>query len=84
VSLFGCRDMAGNGRELTGELVDPRQDGTNPFTEPRRTEDWFILRGQSFRRDRPYVFKSALPQSVQHGDPEDDLGFRVVIELPVE
>jgi formylglycine-generating enzyme required for sulfatase activity len=82
--LSGCRDMAGNGRELTGELVEPRQDGTDPFTEPRRAEDWFILRGHSFRRDQPYTFKSALPQSVQHGDPQDDLGFRVVIELPVE
>jgi hypothetical protein len=88
-SGFHCRDMAGNGRELTRDLTDPRRDGTDPFTEPRE-QDFFRFRGHSFRRDRPYVFKNDEAGAAGfhgrsedggfHGRPEDDVSFRVVIE----
>jgi formylglycine-generating enzyme required for sulfatase activity len=80
----GCRDLARNGPEWTRHLDDGlRQDGTDPFDEPRKS-DWFRWRGQWLGRNGPYrPRKAILVVGGPHGCPHKDVGFRVVIELPV-
>jgi formylglycine-generating enzyme required for sulfatase activity len=87
VSRFHCHDMAGNGRELTRDLADP-PDATVPYAgaHPGQATP-VLLRGHSFDDDQPFTFAQL---EVGSGGTQDydgaryDVGFRVVIELPVE
>jgi hypothetical protein len=86
VSPFGCRDMAGNGREFTSNLQDPR-DATVPVPEPKEGYSVWLL-GQSFQQEQPYRFDNARiqVQSIPYGESSYDIGFRVVvvIDAPAE
>jgi hypothetical protein len=81
VSVFGCRDMAGNGREWTGAVVDSTRR-----VPDLRPGDKVVLRGRSFQDDGPLLFREMDEpgQPVFRPCPADvtlpDLGFRVVVE----
>ncbi len=83
-SLFGCRDMAGNGREFTRDLAEPL-DRTVPFHDPNVTAT-VTLRGTYIVRDEPFTFEELRMRSeaAEYNQPRDDIGFRVVVELPVD
>ncbi len=81
-SVFGCRDMADNGREWT--CTTPRGDLIN-LPGKIAADDQCHLRGGTFLGDDVFRFTDLKHQgllSVQ--DPRNDVGFRVVIEVPRE
>jgi hypothetical protein len=81
-SVFGCRDMADNGREWT--CTTPRGDLIN-LPGKIAAGDQCHLRGGTFLGDDVFRFTDLKHQgllSVQ--DPRNDVGFRVVIEAPRE
>jgi len=86
---FGCRDMAGNGREWTCSIQVP--GGSRPVTIPPSVPEPFtlvMLRGRTFYRSQPEVMPLTYhdlrtvdaqeSEVYQYGLP--DVGFRVVIE----
>jgi serine/threonine protein kinase/formylglycine-generating enzyme required for sulfatase activity len=83
LSVFGCRDMAGNGREWTRTLA-PQENRERLFDfskfEPQQE---VYMRGQSYRAQAAFHFVQHADTDPQPcGSPRDDIGFRVVIELP--
>jgi serine/threonine protein kinase len=83
VSIFGCRDMAGNGREWT-RTVSPQENRERlvDFTKLDPRQEVF-LRGESYRALAPFQFlQRADTDSEYSGTARNDIGFRVVIELP--
>jgi hypothetical protein len=78
-SVFGCRDMADNGREWTatgvrGELINlPGGVDAN---------DKFYLRGGTFHEQEVFRFMDLKQQSLMsvRDMPRNDIGFRIVIE----
>jgi Protein kinase domain/Sulfatase-modifying factor enzyme 1 len=81
-SVFGCRDMADNGREWT--CTTPRGDLIN-LAGKIEASDQCHLRGGTFLGDDVFRFADLKHQgqlSVQ--DPRNDVGFRVVVEAPRE
>jgi serine/threonine protein kinase len=93
IARSGCRDMAGNGREWTRSLVNSKQKEVWPLSrEPVSGYDKFYLRGRTWRvvvedEDHPLTFKDlddkGYPESKSFDLPENDIGFRVVIEAPL-
>jgi formylglycine-generating enzyme required for sulfatase activity len=83
VSLFDCRDMAGNGREFTRDvIVNGITRAVVPLTRKATYEDSVRLRGHIFIADQPYRFGDEA-EILEYDGPRDDVGFRVVLELPV-
>lgn len=82
VSMFGCRDMAGNGREWTCTLAQTNLDRENaPVSLSSYKDSLDIrLRGHSYRDDKPYLFEQ-LPDQQQAKNAEPDISFRVVIGI---
>lgn len=75
VSVFGCHDMAGNGKEWTRDLN--LENATVPPPELQRDLQ-VLLRGKSYARDEPYQFKDR--RDVLRYDAADpQTGFRVVL-----
>ncbi len=78
VSVFGCHDMAGNGREWTRTLAG---SGSTQTVPQLREEDPVLIRGQSFNARGPLLFDKVNPFTGGPGSqPVHDVGFRVVIE----
>jgi hypothetical protein len=83
VSVFECRDMAGNGWEWTNQV----QPGGRqvPVDGARSDRDFVQLRGHSFREKEPLFFRDmeepgrAFRRAPYH-QAQDDLSFRIVIE----
>jgi hypothetical protein len=90
ISIFKCRDMAGNGREWTRELfaIVGSIDREVPLKRnPNDYRDRVILRGRSYVQDEPLRFVDPSmgedrPDSLGYLQTRFDLGFRVVIEIP--
>jgi serine/threonine protein kinase len=80
ISTFGCRDMAGNGREWTRTIF--RVDGVEQLWDAGESAAVnFCLRSRNYRALDPFQFKT--PEDQTNGEEaSDDIGFRVVIELP--
>jgi formylglycine-generating enzyme required for sulfatase activity len=82
VSRFGCRDMAGNGYELTRDLVgdDKRTVPLDPPDPMARV----LLRGRAYTLPRPLRFEDLDDElsliGQDYGRASDLTGFRVVIE----
>jgi serine/threonine protein kinase len=80
VSVYGCRDMAGNGSEWT---ASPPSDPNRRFKvgDFKRVVD-LALRGWPFTAKKPPLFEDLGGQDAQGSDATTpDLGFRVVLEL---
>jgi serine/threonine protein kinase len=79
VSRFGCRDMAGNGREWLRTIALGRR---RTYPEPGDP----LLRGSPFGRNQePFRFKDIKEDTAGSWSPQmappSDVGFRVVVEL---
>jgi serine/threonine protein kinase len=84
VSWCGCRDMAGNGEELTGDLQN--RDDHVPL-EPSKVRDSIrvMLRGQMFTEPKPLAFRDLQRDqdldTAGYNEPHPQTGFRVVVEV---
>lgn len=83
VSPSGCRDMAGNGYELTRDLLGGK--GTVPVNKPKISEHVVKLRGHSFTELEPLRYihlddEKNMQFSLPYTETQFDVGFRVVIE----
>lgn len=83
VSVFECRDMAGNGYEWTRTLMAGK--GEVPIANPRLAEHVVYLRGHGFGAEEPLRFDDLddtkrPPFSMPYKMTRPDIGFRVVIE----
>jgi formylglycine-generating enzyme required for sulfatase activity len=83
ISYFGCRDMAGNGREWTRTVSGiGTEEVLVPFPDPK--PDLVVkLRGRSYAAPEPLTFAHP-PDSLEAGYTLPDIGFRVVLELPAD
>jgi serine/threonine protein kinase len=82
VSVYGCRDMAGNGQELTYNiLLDP--DLRVPLPRPAGFEDRVLVRGRSYTAQEPLSFDDLKIkgrwESIEYQEPDYNTSFRVVI-----
>jgi serine/threonine protein kinase len=84
ISLFGCRDMAGNGREFTRDLYDLNATIKHrvPRDPPEKTKE-VVLRAQSHNKGNrpPYTFGKTLRDFLGYEETDNDVGFRVVLEI---
>jgi len=81
ISSYGCRDMAGNGREWTREIADLAR--RRWLDEQLIGPDVYVrLRGGSYRNPEPLTFDTLDTAPDQHEVTEtaEDIGFRVVLE----
>jgi formylglycine-generating enzyme required for sulfatase activity len=82
-SIFGCKDMAGNGREWTCTIAGPASELENLRVKfpPRDPKVNIRMRGRSYLESDPYQFEQQIGQ--QRADAaRPDISFRVVIDLP--
>jgi hypothetical protein len=81
VGRFGCRDMAGNGREWTRKLVNGRTVSDVPHPKPFE-ELLVYTQGASYRAEKPFEFRDPDPNGdyAEYFWPHPEIGFRVVLE----
>ncbi len=88
---FGCRDMAGNGQELTRNVVGTKDKLVSPekfvpLAEPGDARVHFV--GRSYTAPNPVMYKylgdpdrHQFEPPLKYQEPDPETGFRVVIEL---
>jgi hypothetical protein len=85
VGPFGCRDMAGNGQELTRDLASSGISQKRVGKDKLSSSDQVFLRGHSFEDPEPLFYnefenpRQARLQEAQDSNPST--GFRVVFEI---
>jgi serine/threonine protein kinase len=84
-SIFGCRDMAGNGLEWTRDFLGEHLGTPIPVTRP--TPDLRVhLRGRDFAMETPLSFDendlNHFIENTSYLKPMPNIGFRVVIPVP--
>jgi len=85
ISVFGCRDMAANGREWTRILSSGSR--VVPLAQPT-SNDFVLVRGHTYRASFPPLMFKHLDFEEENDrqdvgtyrEPSADIGFRVVIE----
>jgi hypothetical protein len=92
ISPFGCRDMAGNGREWTRDLflLGSGKEREVPLPPGRLIDNYkdrVFLRGRNYMEDRPLRFTDPTmgterPDTLGYKETRFDVGFRVAIEIP--
>jgi hypothetical protein len=87
-SRYDILDMAGNVRELTRDIS--LKSETVPVSDPKKGagDSQVILRGSSFASDQPFRFEwmdmlITFPNAAYYEEAQADIGFRIVIELPL-
>jgi formylglycine-generating enzyme required for sulfatase activity len=78
VSVFRCRDMAGNGLEWTRTMND---DNTVPIADPPKDARVF-QRGQDYHFKEPLLFANIDQAVLEYVRTDAVVGFRVVLEPP--
>jgi serine/threonine protein kinase len=85
-SRYGCRDMAGNGREWTRDFADGT--GRTVPIPKQMGNDFVATRGRSFRGWAPLRFQDLKerelhnePYQARYDNTAEDIGFRAVIEV---
>jgi len=81
VSVFGCRDMSGNGLEWTASA----KDGSDVLPLKVRDESvGVLLRGRSFVRSEPLRFRDMddplFTEAAYYYQSDPQIGFRLVFE----
>jgi hypothetical protein len=77
-SFYSCRDMAGDGREMTRTVQDA--DREIPLANPK-SEDVVTLRGKSYIDTKPYEFRDHLASgALKYRDSQAYVSFRVVLD----
>jgi hypothetical protein len=78
ISPFGCRDMAGNGREWLRDVLGQKDSFLPDIVEGGKV----LIRGKSFEDPEPFLFAEDIQTPGAGGGKEriSDVGFRVVIE----
>jgi len=84
VAPSGCRDMAGNGREFTRDVLGRREEV--PLSDPLET-DAVLLRGRSYASpEGPLTYADLRDPFKEQGqlytEAHPETGFRIVVELP--
>jgi formylglycine-generating enzyme required for sulfatase activity len=78
-SIYGCRQMAGNGKEWTRTMQDP-ETLEIPLLEIISGRPVLIC-GQSYLAQKPLTYKEMMVKNIQSCfDAKEDIGFRVVLE----
>jgi formylglycine-generating enzyme required for sulfatase activity len=89
-SNYGCRNMAGNGREWTRDAANFGEPAPPVPLDDPNTQDWVWLRGKSFDEKEPYRFPRQITenQDPTGSSPYDQIsptvGFRTVIAPPAK
>jgi len=78
ISPYGCRDMAGNGREWLRDLIGQDEHFLPNLKEGDNAVAW----GKSFKAPDPFLFAKdiAFPGAEPLIDRQSDVGFRAVVE----
>jgi serine/threonine protein kinase len=78
VSIFGCRQMAGNGLEWTCDIYGLDKEKI-PFEHMNGVPDVLIL-GRSYLDKHPFTFQDMQPLPQRCTDSHYEIGFRVVLQ----
>jgi serine/threonine protein kinase/formylglycine-generating enzyme required for sulfatase activity len=86
ISLYGCRDMSGNVREMTETLMNGSRLG-GIVDAAGNSLQRVVLRGHSYLNETPLLWsdleeQSDIPDALGIDETEPSVGFRVVLEIP--
>lgn len=86
VSIYGCRDMAGNLLEWTRTILNSTRPGlpTVPPPDGFMLTDKIALVSREYTRNNPLLFDNPKRQAIPTvpGDQAANIGFRILLEIP--